>query len=60
MAACNNGHIECVKLLLDREAVVDQATNNGWTSLMVACNNGHIECVKLLLDREAVVDQVNE
>ena len=29
IAACNNGHIECVKLLLDREAVVDQAMNDG-------------------------------
>jgi len=35
------GHYEMVKLLLANGAVVDQATNGGYTSLLTSSMEGH-------------------
>ena len=49
-----NGHVEVVKLLLDRGADPNKAqTNNGWTALMSASEYGHLAIVKELLGRGA-------
>ena len=53
--ACERGHIETVRLLLERSAIdVDHVNNLGWTALLeaVILSDGgprHIEIVKLLL-----------
>ena len=52
-AFCSSGHLEVVKLLLDKGPNVGVATNNGWTPLHAAAQNGHLEVVMLLLDTGA-------
>lgn len=47
MHAAENGHSECVKVLLDKEG--REQDRNGWTALMFATRRNHIECVRLLL-----------
>ena len=47
--ASANGHVEVVKLLLDKEANVNAADEGGWTPLHGASQNGHVWVVKLLL-----------
>merc|ERR1712153_64454 len=42
------GHPECVRLLLEASAAINQAKENGATPLFVACQNGHLEVAKLL------------
>ena len=51
MYAAQNGHADCVGLLLKKEG--GMKNKGGWTALMSAAQNGHTECVKLLLEKEA-------
>jgi ankyrin repeat protein len=57
--ACERGHVEAVRLLLDRSKVeVNHINNLGWTALLeaVILSDGgprHIEIVRLLLDAGA-------
>ena len=51
MCAAENGHIEIVKLLLDKGANVDGKSY--MTPLHIAVINGHADIVRLLLDRGA-------
>lgn len=50
MSTARNGHVECLKLLLDKEEGMQRP--DGWTALMMAALRGHAECVKLLLEKE--------
>lgn len=56
MRAAYNGHLEVVKLLLDKGAKVNIQNEAGSTSLMKAAYNGHFEIVKLLIDKGASVN----
>ncbi len=48
--AAENGHTECVKLLLAAPGIdVNKPDDDGETPLYRAAENGHTECVKLLL-----------
>ncbi|XP_032762803.1 cortactin-binding protein 2 [Rattus rattus] len=47
-SAAKNGHTDCVRLLLNAEALVDAADKNGFTPLCVAAAQGHFECIELL------------
>lgn len=50
--AAQNGHTECVRLLLATPGIdVNKANNYGTTPLDTAANNGHTECARLI--REA-------
>ncbi|KAL5473631.1 hypothetical protein EMCRGX_G028135 [Ephydatia muelleri] len=61
MWASRGGHVECVKVLLDRGALVNVRDNkDGRTALMRASFWGHKECVKVLLDRGALVNMQNK
>ena len=51
MIAVCNGHTDCVKLLLKKEAGMQD--EDGRTALMGAADHDHIECIKLLLEKEA-------
>ena len=51
--AAYKGHKNVVRLLLDRGADLNKATNNGWTPLHCAACNGQKSVVRLLLDRGA-------
>ncbi|KAF7507147.1 hypothetical protein GJ744_010829 [Endocarpon pusillum] len=57
--AARDGHLEVVKLLLDR-ADVNVSSNEGWTPMHLAARDGHLEVVKLLLDRADVNVSSNE
>jgi ankyrin repeat protein len=54
-SASSIGHVEVVKLLLEKGADMTAADNEGWTPLNSASLDGHIEVVKLLLEKGADV-----
>ena len=54
--ASSKCYTKCVKLLQKNGAVVNKATTNGWTSLMVACLVGNKNTVQLLLQSGANVN----
>jgi ankyrin repeat domain-containing protein 17 len=56
MEASQEGHIELVQLLLQSNALVNQCTTSGETSLSLACENGHTEVAELLINSGAHVD----
>ena len=58
--ASENGYVEVVKLLLDKEADINAANKDGWTPLHGASYYGHIEVIKLLLDKEANVNAADK
>jgi hypothetical protein len=51
MCAAENGHADCVSLLIPHEAGL--CDKSGRTALMVAAEHGHAECVSLLAQHEA-------
>uniref|UniRef100_A0A8D3B953 Cortactin-binding protein 2 n=1 Tax=Scophthalmus maximus TaxID=52904 RepID=A0A8D3B953_SCOMX len=55
-AAAQNGHTECVKLLLFSGLPADASDENGFTSLHFAAAHGHSSCVQALLAAGAAVD----
>ena len=57
--ACEFGHVEAVKLLLEAGAPVDQPREDGATPLYKACQDGNLEIVRLLLKQGAKVDQMD-
>ena len=55
MAACEAGHIEVVRYLIEREGVdPEQAARDGTTPLHAAARGGHVEVVKYLIDEKRV------
>lgn len=58
--AATNGDDELVKLLLDRGATINTATQDGWTALHFACLRGDKGLVLLLLDRGADVSMTTK
>ena len=59
MIASKNGHIEIVRLLLDKGAKVNEQNNRGNNALIIASINGYTEIVKLLIDNGANIDLQN-
>ena len=55
--ACENGHAECLSLLIDHGAQLDNANNEGATPAHIACQNGHAECLSLLINHGAQLDK---
>lgn len=49
--ACENGHIDIVRMLLKAEVKPDIRTKKGWTALHLAANNQHVDVVKVLLEK---------
>jgi beta-lactamase regulating signal transducer with metallopeptidase domain len=56
-AAGEGGHLEAVRLLLDRGADPNLALGGEGTPLIAAARKGRTEIVSLLLDRGAIIDQ---
>ncbi|EGZ08509.1 hypothetical protein PHYSODRAFT_435214, partial [Phytophthora sojae] len=59
LIACENGHVEVVKLLLDNGASVNEVDEDGDCPLFVAAGNGHADIVKCLLEHGAATELVN-
>ncbi|XP_071150573.1 protein fem-1 homolog C-like [Mytilus edulis] len=51
--ACNHGHTEIVKMLLERRADCNKCDRWGNSPLIKACLRGYTEIVKMLLERKA-------
>ena len=51
--AATSGHVEVMRLLLDRHAYIDAESPNGTTPLMMAAHYGTPGAVKLLLEEGA-------
>ena len=49
MLACQNGHEETTRLLIDRKANVHQAPQSGMTALMPAAQNGRESIIEMLI-----------
>ena len=62
--ACQNGHVDAARLLLEKGAEVDRAVSEGYykgqTPLYAACQNGHVDAARLLLEKGAEVDRANK
>ena len=56
MVASQNGHVEVVKLLLEKGAQIDDDGDRGRSPLMLASQEGHNKVVKLLLEKGAQVN----
>lgn len=57
-AAAQNGHTDCVELLLSSGSPADVSDENGFTPLHFAAAHGHSSCVEVLLTAGAAVDTV--
>ncbi|KAF0690680.1 Aste57867_17935 [Aphanomyces stellatus] len=53
LIACSNGHLDCVRILLDRGANHFAVDADGNTALHAACMYGHVAVVNLLLSHPA-------
>jgi ankyrin repeat protein len=57
MWACQMGHLEIVRCLVEHGVNVNAAsTDDGTTALMCACEFGHLESVRCLVEHGASVD----
>ena len=60
LIACENGHVDAARLLLDKGVDINRADKYGATPLLAACSKGHVDAVRLLLDEGAEVDRSTE
>ena len=62
--ACEGGHVDAVRLLLDKGSEIDRTSTwnktEGVTSLMVATFGSHINVMRLLLERDADLEAITE
>ncbi|MBR5895721.1 MAG: ankyrin repeat domain-containing protein [Akkermansia sp.] len=54
--AAQKGHLECVKLLIEYGADIQEEDIEMDTPITLAASNGHTECVRYLLEKGADVD----
>jgi ankyrin repeat protein len=47
--ACQEGHSNCLAVLLEHHADATKKADDGWGPVHVACQMGHYECVEVLL-----------
>ncbi|CAC5410694.1 unnamed protein product [Mytilus coruscus] len=55
-AACRDGHLKTVHILLDKGAMVNKTNNFGETPLYTACICGHYDLVKCLIEKHCDVN----
>ncbi|KAJ8395687.1 hypothetical protein AAFF_G00029240 [Aldrovandia affinis] len=58
ISAAQNGHTDCMKLLLAAGASAEASDANGFTPLHMAATHGHYRCVEMLVGVVTDVDQV--
>ena len=50
------GHLDVVRLFLEKGGLVESKTKDDWTPLHIASQNGHLKVVRLLLQKGALVE----
>ena len=58
-AACRQGSVTVVKLMLDVGAEIDKFDDNALSPLMWAAKHGHIDIIKKLIERKASLNHCN-
>ena len=59
--ACEEGHLEIVRLLVERGASINQKDENDRASpCYFACENGHLEIIRMLVELGADINQGDE
>jgi ankyrin repeat protein len=58
IAAARGGHVDAVRLLLDRGADINGGVEGDGNALIVAAGNGNVEVVRYLLQRGADIEKV--
>ena len=56
MMASENGHLDVVRVLLDKGAEINNKTGGGTTALMIPSQNGYRDIVRALLEKGAEVN----
>ena len=57
LQAAYQGHVECIGILLDREAFIESEQIQGSTALLLATAGGHSACINILLERGADIER---
>ncbi|KAI8982286.1 hypothetical protein BDF20DRAFT_866024 [Mycotypha africana] len=58
--AANDGHVDCVRELIDAGCKINVKDENNKTALYYAAWEGHMDCVQLLLDAGCEVESVDQ
>ncbi|RCI03033.1 phosphate system positive regulatory protein pho81, partial [Rhizopus stolonifer] len=58
--AANDGHVGCVRILINAGCKINAKDEKGKTALYYAAWEGHMDCVQLLLDAGCEVEPVTE
>ncbi|VDI43365.1 Hypothetical predicted protein [Mytilus galloprovincialis] len=59
-AACHDGHLNTVEILLKGGSNIDDVNTQGETPLYTACVGGHYNLVNLLIEKEADINKQNK
>ncbi|CAC5410670.1 unnamed protein product [Mytilus coruscus] len=59
-AACRDGHLKTVEILLDKGSTVNQTNIDGETPLYTDCSCGHYSLVTYLIERHADINKRNK
>ena len=57
--ACEMGHLEVVRLLLEASATLEPMDSEGLRPLHTAAKRGHLEVLEELLERKAMIDALD-
>lgn len=60
MWTCEKGHLEIVRLLIDKGADLNTVHPGGCTALMLACQGGYLEVASLVIEKGAKIDAVTK
>ncbi|XP_052086011.1 uncharacterized protein LOC127723428 [Mytilus californianus] len=58
-AACREGHLRMVEILLHKGSNINQTNKNGETPIYTACFGGHYSLAKLLIEKHADINKRN-
>jgi ankyrin repeat protein len=60
MLASIGGHVEAIRLLIEKGANVEAADKSGMTPLILASFTGHVQAIRMLIEKGANLEAVDE